>query len=216
MDVPCGCVLLAYAAALAPWNLPATIHFQLDRWENNSWGFYDITRTKVRATLAVFSDGSRFNDIIAEDYSHYFIIDSRLRLHSIYLRSGNAGYRIYDENRMALRVPCCNWELPQPKADDSECSLSATDMHLSRFSGNGEIGGLRVVRYSEANSAETHEAAFAPAFGCEPMEEQRESFNEIGLPTSYYHLIVTEYEPGEPDPRLLQIPLNYRIVDRRY
>jgi hypothetical protein len=48
------------------------------------------------------------------------------------------------------------------------------------------------------------------------MEESEEAFNDRGLPISGSHLIVTKYIPGEPDPRLLQIPPNYRIIDSRY
>jgi hypothetical protein len=57
--------------------------------------------------------------------------------------------------------------------------------------------------------------AFAPLFGCELMEDERETHNDIGLPTSYYHFIVTSYVFGEPDPVLLMLPQGYQIEKLR-
>jgi hypothetical protein len=60
------------------------------------------------------------------------------------------------------------------------------------------------------------DAALAPAFGCELMEEEEKTYNHYGLPTSYRHFRVTHYIPEEPDTALLTLPSGYSITERRY
>jgi hypothetical protein len=176
-----------------------------------------VSRTSTTGTVAISSDGSRLNLARELHYKYYFIPDGGWNTHSIFVRSENVSYNIDDDKRIAFRITRSRpWTPTLLEVDDSECSNVARRLELSPVRNYSEVAGIRVVRYRKETAAESHEAGFASAFSCELMEESEEAFNDRGLPISGSHLIVTKYIPGEPDPRLLQIPPNYRIIDSRY
>jgi hypothetical protein len=70
----CGCALAAY---LGLWQLldssPRTVAFDIERWENNSWGLHNIDRDQISGTVAISADGSRANGVNSAHFKHYFI-----------------------------------------------------------------------------------------------------------------------------------------------
>lgn len=56
--MPCGCALLAYLGLSQQVGASSarTIAFDMDWWDNNSWGVHNIVRDQISGTIAVFSD----------------------------------------------------------------------------------------------------------------------------------------------------------------
>jgi len=98
---------------------------------------------------------------------------------------------------------------------DPDCSQTASVHFHGKRAGYGTVAGISVIRYRYGDESTSEEMALAPLFGCDIMDEERTTFNDFGLPTSYYHLAVTSYIPGEPDPILFTLPQGYQIVERR-
>src|ERR1700730_1828815 len=113
----CGCSVLAY---LGLWqllgNVPRTVAFDIDRWENNSWGLHNIERDLISGTVAVAADGSRANNVKSTHYKHYFFPNGQFSAHSIFLRLTNVAYEVDDKTRTATIWRCtCTWEEPSPQ-----------------------------------------------------------------------------------------------------
>lgn len=215
--MPCACVLYAYIGLSVSDGQARTIRCETDSWENNSWGLHNVDRRKQSGTVAIFSDGSRAN-IGESDYWKYYIVPDRHgHWHTMYLPSRRCAYVIEDDKRIVSRIPCsCTWEPPRIRPDDSQCSRAADGLGLKLRAGYGVVAGIPVVRYRASDRSASRDAALAPAFGCELMEEEEKTYNHYGLPTSYRHFRVTHYIPGEPDPALLTLPSGYSITERRY
>src|SRR4051794_7512815 len=123
----CGCALLAY---LGLWQLsgdqPRTVVFDIERWENNSWGVHNIELDQIRGTVAVSADGSRVNVLNATRYQHYLYRVGVFVEHSIYLKPSRIAYRIDDKSRTTTTVRCtCRWNDPPPRVTDWTCSAAA-------------------------------------------------------------------------------------------
>ena len=69
------CVLIAYLGLSTIWDgSPRTIQFQIDDWQNQSWGLHNIDRRRIRCEVAAASDGSRLNrNRENELFKHYFV-----------------------------------------------------------------------------------------------------------------------------------------------
>lgn len=210
-------MLYAYLGLAISDGQARTISFETDFWENRSWGVHDVERGRVWGTVAVFSDGSRANVGESDYRKYYFVPNGHWQWHTIYLPSHRSSYVIEDDKRIVSRIPCtCGWELVKVEADDSVCSRTADGLDLKQRAGYSVIAGIPVVRYRKRDPSASHDAALAPAFECELMEEDQTTFNDYGLPTSYRHMRVTSYIPGEPDPALLTLPPGYPITERRH
>jgi hypothetical protein len=98
--MPCGCALLAYIG-LSVLNSPATVEFQLEHWENKSFGFHDIDRQRIWGTVAESGDGSRSNNIGGTYYRYYFARNGQFSAHAIYLRPSNIAYEVDDAAKTA-------------------------------------------------------------------------------------------------------------------
>jgi len=214
----CGCSLLAHVGL---WQLlgtaPRTVSFEIDRWNNDSWGLHNIVRDRIAGTVGIFADGSRVNSIQATHYKHYFIRSGDWPAHSIYIRPANIGYEINDGTRTATLWRCtCTWEESQPPPPDASCIAAARaglGANVAQV-GSGEIAGAPVIRYKETGSNDQHEIAFAPKFGCDILEERSATYNAIGLPTSRFHYIVRSYLPGNPAQSLLAPPTGYVLREK--
>ena len=172
MDMPCGCVLLAYSAAVAASSLPATIHFQVDRWENDSWGFHNVMRTAGHAAVAIFADGSRSNVVFANDYRFYLFPNAHFEVDTIYHRSQNVGFTLDDKERVARRHLCCTWELRAKQPDDSDCTQHATELDVKQRVGYGHVAGLRIIRYTSTD--ENHDVHSRPRSGAKSWKKAEE------------------------------------------
>jgi hypothetical protein len=215
--VPCACVLYAYIGLFVRDGQARTIRFETDSWENNSWGLHNVDRRKRSGTVSIFSDGSRTNTGTWEYRKYYFVRGGNGQWHTIYLPSHRSTYVIEEDKRVVSRIPCtCTWEPSRIEPDDAECSRSADRLGLKQRAGYGVVAGIPVVQYRAKDRSASHAAAFAPAFGCELMEEEETTYNDYGLPTSHRHTRVTSYIPGEPEPALLTLPTGYPITERRY
>jgi hypothetical protein len=215
--VPCACVLYAYIGLFVRDGQARTIRFETDSWENNSWGLHNVDRRNQSGTVAIFSDGSRANTGTWDFRRYYFVPGGNGHWRTIYLPSHRSSYVIEDDKRIVSRIPCsCMWEPPRIELDDSECSRTAGGRGLKQRAGNGVVAGIPVVLYRARNQSASRDAALAPAFGCELMDEEETTYNHYGLPTSHRHFRVTHYTPGEPDPALLTLPPGYPITERRY
>ncbi len=181
----CGCSLLAY---LGLWQLlgtaPRTVSFEIDRWNNESWGLHNIVRDQIAGTVMVSPDGSRANNVRARHYKHYFIPSGDWTAHSIYLWPANVGYEVDDKTRTATLWRCtCTWEEPRQPTPDAAC-LSAAHAHLGASVmqiRTGEVAGASVIWYKKTDSNDDDEAAFAPKFGCDILEQRSATYNAIGL-----------------------------------
>lgn len=210
----CGCAVLAYVGLWQLFgNIPRTVAFEIERWENNSWGLHNIVRDQITGTVAVFSDGSRSNNIKVMHYKHYLIPSGDRAGHTIYLRPAHVGYLVDDKARTATLWRCgCSWEETPLALLDSECRAVAKEyLGDSTRMGSGVVAGASVIRYLAAEDTGEREAAFAPQFGCELFEERRTSYNWIGIPTWQFHFIVRSFVPGEPNQQALRPPAGYLI-----
>ena len=171
--MPCACVLYAYISLAVNDGQARTIRFETDFWANKSWGIHDVDTGRYWGTVAIFADGSRAN-IGESDYRKYYILpEGHGRWHTIYRPSHDSAYVIEDDKRVVWRVPCtCTWKMSPMEPDDSVCSRTADGLGLKHRIGYGVVAGIPVVRYRSSEQSVTHDAALAPAFGCELMEEE--------------------------------------------
>jgi hypothetical protein len=213
----CGCALLAY---LGFWqltaDLPRTVVFDAEQWENHSWGLHNIERSLARGTVAVSADGSRANTLYAAHYEHYLFkqVDSVTR--TVYLRPAHVAYRVDEKARTTVRISCnCTWDGVTPPASDAECSTVAKVAlgDGARRIGVDVVAGIPVIRYKVTKGRSEHEGAFAPKYGCDFLEEIRGVYNMIGLPISRYHFVVRSYAPGEPLASAFQPPAGYSVAE---
>lgn len=215
--MPCFCILLAYTGFMIPDSHARTIRFEVDEWRNTSWGFHAIERNHGRGEVAVSADGSRANFLESESFRHFLISNGRTRQRTLYLRARNEGYQIDEEQRTALGGECaCTWSLDEAKRADSSCAqLAYRLLESPTRSGDGEIAGQRIVRYRSTDERGTlRELALAPDAVCEVMEWITTYPGSMGLPGGRHHYFVTSYTPGEPDPRVFQIPAGFSIKPR--
>lgn len=215
----CGCLLLAYVGL---WQLlgttPRTVFFEIDRWNNDSWGMHNIVRDRIAGTVMVFVDGSRVDNIQATHYKHYLMPSGDWPAHSIYVRPANLGYEINDRTKTVTWSHCrCTWEEPEPPPPDSVCIAAAHAFLGANVTlvGNGQIAGASVIRYKLTGSNDQHEITFAPKLGCDILEEQRTTYNSIGIPTSRFHFVVRSYLHGNPAQKMLEPPTGYVLREKR-
>jgi hypothetical protein len=216
--MPCGCVLIAYLGLSTIWDGSArTLRFQIDGWQNQSWGLHAIDRQRIRCEVAVASDGSRMNRCEYELFHHYFFPDGRGMDRNLYLRSENAGFHIDDTTRMVRGGPCsCTWKPVSALADDNKCRRTA-EARLSegKSIGTGQIAGYEVVQYRavDEKGAETR-LSLAPGLACEVMEEIHTSPGTLGIPGAKWQYRVTSYKPGEPDRNAFRLPVGYTVQQK--
>ena len=214
--MPCMCVAAAY---LGIWQLigtsPHTVSFDMERWENSSWGLHNIERDRLSGTVAAFADGSRVNQAALMHFKHYFVRDFQWAGRNIYSRQANVLYLVDDQTKKATRWHCtCGTGKPAPPVPDQGClGRAKTQLGDAIRVGEGTVASIHVIRYRAAGR-DLHEAAFAPRFGCDLLEERRATYNIIGIPTSWYHFVVRSYVPGEPKSELLSPPPGYAVQDK--
>jgi hypothetical protein len=219
INMACGCSLLAY---LGLWQLlgttPRTVSFEIDAWSNDSWGLHNIEREQTAGTVMVFADGSRVNNVTAKYYKHYFVPAGEWTTHTVYVRPTNLAYQVDDKAKTATLWRCtCTWEELEPPGPDAAC-ISAAHFHLGESVTQvrmGEVAGASVIWYKKTGSNADDEAAFAPRFGCDILEERRAKYNGIGLPTSRYHFVVRSYLAGNPAQTALAPPAAYLVTEER-
>ena len=217
--MPCPCVLLA-CIGLPIWDgAPRTIHFEIDEWENKSWGLHAIDRRAIRCVTAVSASGSRANQCNSELFHHYFVPYDSGSLHTIYQGPLHSGYSIDDEHRTARGGECsCWWELVRQKADDSTCCQTADELLPGgKYVGSDRIAGRFLVQYQKQDDDDgvVHELALAPELGCEVMEQLQRWPGTLGIPGAEWRYRVTSYQAGEPDGSLFQVPAGYAIEQMR-
>lgn len=210
--MPCMCVAAAY---LGIWQLigtsPHTVSFDMERWENSSWGLHNIERDRLSGTVATFADGSRVNQATVTHFGHYFIRTSQRAVHYVYRRPANILYEVDDQARTTTVWRCCTWDEPSRPLPDRQCRGKAKDQLGDAIRvGAGAVAGIPVIRY-RATGKDLHEAAYAPQFGCDLLEERSAKYNLIGIPTSWVHFIVRSYVPGEPKRESLDPPAGYAV-----
>ena len=209
----CGCALVAY---LGLWQLsgdyPRTVTFDLEYWENSTWGLHSIERHHVKGTVSVSADGSRANTINRAYFKHYFVPSGDTAIHTIYVRPTNVAYSIDDKTRTTEVIRCaCNWGEAAMLASDASCSAAAKAVLGSKamLVAFEVVAGISAVRYRTTGSKDEHEAAFAATFYCDMLEEKRATYNSIGIPTSRSHFIMRSYAPGEPRRESFRPPSGY-------
>lgn len=211
--MPCRCVLLAYLGLPIFDGLPRTIHFEINDWNNRSWGLYDIERRTDRCETAISENGSRKNKCDFKLFHHYLIPYGGGSWHSLYLQPAHAGYSIDDKTRVARGGPCpCSWDTRRQEPDDSTCSQTA-EMLLpgGERLGGGRIGGALVERYQRVDGVATNQLSLAPKYGCEVMESVEWRKGTLGIPAAYRRYRVTLYRPGEPDKSAFELHPGYRV-----
>jgi hypothetical protein len=204
---------------LSIWDgLPRTLHFEIDNWENKSWGLHAIDRRTTQCETAISANGSRMNTCNFEEFHHYLVPYARGSEHTLYVQPIHSGYSIDDVARMARGGECaCSWDTEQIKSDDSRCSQTASErLPGSTNFGSGRIAGAVVVRYHNVDKDGTvHQLALAPELRCEVMEEILRWKGTVGIPGAQWRYRVTSYQPGEPDPRVFELPAGYSIQTAR-
>ena len=215
----CECALAAY---LGLWQLignsPRTVVFEIERWENNTWGLHNIERGRTSGTVAVSADGSRANNVSSVQYKHYFIPTTLWTVRNIYRKPENIAFRIDDQARTTSLMRCgCTWEeLKAPPLDAGCGGAAAAHFTMPVKVGQGTIAGIGVILYRGSGTENEHEMAFAPRLGCDLLEERNSTYNAIGLPTSRFHYIVRSYVVGEPDQKLFHPPPQYAPQDKPF
>lgn len=210
--------MLAYLGLSTIWDgSPRTLKFEIDIWDNKSWGLHNIERHRGQCEVAVMGDGSRMNRCEDQFFEHYFIPKGEYKMQSLYLRSENAGFQIDHTARTVVGGPCgCTWEPIRALPDDSTCSRTAEfRLGQSKHAGSGRIAGQAVVSYQGVDEDGIFtEVSLAPALACEVMEVIRTWPGTLGIPGAKWHYLVTSYKPGEPDPTLFRPPAGYIVVTR--
>jgi hypothetical protein len=196
---------------------PRTLRFQIDDWQNQSWGLHNIDRRRIQCEVAIAGDGSRMNLCEHESFRHYLVPNGRGTIHTLYLRADNAAFEIDDAARSVRGGKCdCGWEPVRAFADDHECSRTAeARLWEGKRIGTGKIAGHSVVRYQSVDDegVET-ELSLAPGLACEVMEEVRTWPGTFGIPGAKWHFLVTDYKPGEPERSIFRPPLDYHVAPR--
>lgn len=194
-------------------DLPRTLQIEINEWQNMSWGFHSIHRTNSRWQVAVRSDGSRANHWQYTEYRHYLLPVERGTGNSVYLRREHAGYVIDHQSRSISGGLCgCNWTPNRAYLDDHDCSHTAKEWFPeSEQLGKGQVSGFTVIHYRRTGASnEVEDVAFAPSLGCEVMEQDTRWPGTWGIPGARWHYRVTSYQAGEPDPKLFELPRDYR------
>jgi hypothetical protein len=222
--MPCGCVLLAYYGLGILDGLPRTIHYQIDRFENTSWGFHKTWRETINGTAYISADGSRLNVASSASFRHWVIPDGSSRMRSLYLSGPNEGYEIDQEARTVTGGPCaCTWTRFELDRDDPTCVQSASSMiddpHLER---EGRIAGHRVLWFSASRplppprARRTVSVALAPGLACEALEHSHIETGFLDIPYRTWRYRVVSYQAGEPPPDTFRLPPGYRIKKPRW
>ena len=222
--MPCGCVLLAYYGLSILDGLPRTIHYQIDQFENTSWGFHKTQRVTINGTAYISADGSRRNDVSSSSFRHWFIPDGSSRMHSLYLGGPNEGYEIDHESRTVTGGPCaCTWTRLELDRNDPTCVRTANGMvrdpHLEQ---EGRIAGNRVLWFSAdialppPGTRRTVRLALAPALACEALEYSIGDTGFLDIPYRSWRYRVVSYQPGEPPPGTFRLPPGYQIKKPRW
>ena len=215
--MPCGCVLLAYVFSESWDGIPRTTQFQIDAWQNLTWGLHNIYRQRTQCEVAIAGDGSRANRCESQYFRHFFWPDGSQSFRSLYLRPENAGFQLDDNTHIARGGPCdCTWEPRKALADDSECTRTAgRRLPGGKRMGVAQIAGHTVVRYRAVHEEGVTQLSFAPGLACELMESIETALGTLGIPSAKSHYQVTSYKAGEPDRSLFQLPAGY-IVQHGY
>ena len=214
--MPCACALASY---MGLWQMlgdaPArTFEFHVDAWQNTGWGLHNIDRRTISGNVAVSRDGSRRNKLSAVFYRHYFFRRADYELETIYRRPEHVLYRFDDGGNVITTSSCsCTWDTDLLPKFDSECRQAATArLGKSTRLGNGYVAGVPVVRYRAIDKDERHDLALAPQFNCNLLEETRDTYNSLGLPTAHMYFVVISYKPGEPHSQLFALPAGSTLV----
>src|SRR5450759_1272659 len=112
--MPCTCALIAYMGLTQMLgSVPArTVGFQVDAWENKSWGFHNIDRRTIAGTVAVSGDGSRHSKLSAIFYRYFLIAKGDDEMETIYRRADRAAYRFDDGGNVITVLQCpCSWDI---------------------------------------------------------------------------------------------------------
>lgn len=214
--MPCGCVLIAYLGLHTIWDgTPRTIRYEIDSWQNHTWGLHNIDRQRHSCEVAVATDGSRRNRCQSEVFKHYFILDRRLSFDNLYLRSTNSAFSIDHPARAIDGGPCtCTWQpLKALLSDGGDCQRTAeARLPGAEYNGTGQVSGHPVVHYRVVETdGSTTDLSLAPGLACEVMEEVSTLPGTLGIPGAKWHYRVTSYKSGEPDASLFQLPAGHTI-----
>ncbi|MGC4050081.1 MAG: hypothetical protein QM757_11910 [Paludibaculum sp.] len=216
--MPCGCVLLAYLGLSILDGAARTVSFEMDSWENASWGLHNFKRVSVVGEVAISADGSRRNTIEVRHFTHILIPAGGGKMSSLYLRPSNSGYTFDDEQRTGFGGEClCTWKLSLLGSDDARCTKSArSQIQGGIYMGEGQIAGRRVVRYlGRSEDGREDRIAYAPDLACEVFEEVHVLAGTFGIPATYSRYRVTFYEPGEPPGSRFRMPAGYTVDTRK-
>lgn len=213
--MPCGCVLIAYLGLATIWDGNArTLSFEIDDWSNQSWGFHNIDRRRIRCEVAVGNDGSRMNSREHAVFHHYFIPSGSAKVRAIYTASDHAAFWIDDSTRTARGGPCsCTWQPFRTFPDDRKCSRTAqARLDRAQEAGSRKVAGYEAVQYrGVSDGGEEIELSLAPTLGCEVMELVRTWPGTLGIPGARWRYRITSYRSAQPDPKLFQVPPGYSV-----
>lgn len=190
-------------------GFPRTLEFQLDTWENDSWGLHKIDRNSTHCRVAVRADGSRHNQCSFEWFRNYFLRRGGNKMTTLYLRPENTAYELDESVQQSRNVPCnCTWEIEPFQPDDFQCSRTADENAPGATrTGTGRIAGAPVVNYQSLGEDGTEiELSVAPTEHCEVMAMTITTPGTLGIPSSRWAYRVTSYKPGDPDWTLFRRP----------
>ena len=211
-------MVLAYLGMFWDDVQPATIRYEIDYWQNTSWGLHAIDRSSTRCESAVSSDGSRMHRCESADFRHFFVPRGQASiLHTLYEQPTHSGYRIDEEERIARGGPCqCSWTVDRVvDEDDGKCLNTVRErLPTAEYYGTDRVADQPVVRYRATDDQGAfHELALAPGLSCQTMEETTRWKGTWGIPGASYKMRITEYRAGEPSFATFQIPPGYRMED---
>src|SRR5260370_603196 len=200
---------------LSIWDgSPRTIRYEIDEWNNQSWGLHAVDRKTMRCETAISANGSRMNKGDVELFHPYLIRYGGGSEHTLYVQPRYFGYLIDDKNRIAYGGKCsCTWQAVRLESGDSSCRQTAA----IRLPGGERVGshrsaGTLVMEYRGVDEKGTvYQLFLAPEYGCEVMEEIVRWKGTLGIPGAHWRYRVTSYKPGEPDESVFEVPTGYRV-----
>jgi hypothetical protein len=211
--MPCGCALAAFISVIRLLDSGVgTATFEMEKWDVQN-GFQEVQHYQLSGTMGASRSGSRFHQIHAVVFRHYFLPDLDNTEHSILRKSDDLYYVVDHSTKVAEQFRCaCSWQEPDPPPYDEACRSAAELLHPTAESlGFGKIAGFGVVRYKAFSESQYDEFALAPQLGCEVLEHRATTYNTWGFPTSHLYFVVRSYLPGDPPAELFQPPEGYAV-----
>ena len=107
MEAMCQeCLTVATALIYLSLTVPGTYEFSRERWQNKSWGFFDLDRTVEKGVVKIGADGSRATRVAYRSYREYFFLKSSWSFETIYRAGEHVSFVVVPQAQKTGVVMC--------------------------------------------------------------------------------------------------------------